>query len=625
MLRNGIIEGENIQIIASDHKIFDNIILKGHWNSKDVLPEWFLGKNFKNAHQNFEVLKQFVEINASVFLNNILPIAVKHGEECFSGGRNIIIKGKDKKSSGLIFESKHSNLFFSYFRSVQGYNINLENMSLTTRDFIDGKLSDKSAEYFFSGTYYHSQLNPVAKPSLDSIRISNCMISGNISIAVYGAHSDNQTIQEFGSKNKISDLEVKNCHFDNANTPFVFSNMGYKNILIKNNVIKNFSETFLSISESGLNETYYEPLRKNKKTIEITNNIFENTRVVFTANDRALTPCVIKGGYGTLLFTGNTLKNLLPSNPYSDVYTLYYTCAHPGKCTFHNNTVTNVLGKGGSNNPASIIKDRGAQNLNMQENTFMVEKDALIKIGVIKSKNDDLSKIDGNTFLCTFMQIGNQTDFTKKMVFKNNTVRAPFINLSTEIYDIADLLFENNILEFEYFGPSGKNISVSRDGVFFLGRKRLDRIHGSAQGNFIMKGNRISIQKTRGNRFFYIQFPDGVQVGTLQNPDINYNYKNVIVQDNFYLNETQLGISLLDGENHQFDIQIDGQNNSIHVDDATGANHLRPNAKSYQSSVRFKKYKNSEGAPFVLIPGSTQKIIIEKRTAKKFLYFHIII
>ncbi|MBK8547502.1 MAG: hypothetical protein IPL63_08980 [Saprospiraceae bacterium] len=78
--------------------------------------------------------------------------------------------------------------------------------------------------------------------------------------------------------------------------------MGYDSIIIKNNSIINFSESFISVPESGINESYYETLRKNKKYVEISNNLFENKRVVITGDDRALSPCVIKGGYGSMFF-----------------------------------------------------------------------------------------------------------------------------------------------------------------------------------------------------------------------------------------------------------------------------------------------------------------------------------
>jgi hypothetical protein len=612
LIKNGTIEGENIEILAPDIKIFEKVKIAGKWNTKNAKLEWFLGNQFRNASNNFEVIKKYVNVNASIYLNALIPVAMSRPSDFCSKGRNVVIKGNDKKKSGLILESKQSNLLFGYFSSSEGYNLSLRNLSLVSKDYLDGKISESSAEYLLTGSYYQGQLNPAAKPSLDSIILDNCLVLGNISVAMYGAHSANQTLTEFGTRNKVSKLIVKKSTFDNSNTAFGFSNMGYDSILIKNNVVKNFSESFVSVPESGLDEKYYEPLRKIKKYVEFSDNQFENSKVVATADDRTLTPCVIKGGYGTMVFTRNQLKNLLSSNPRSDVNTMYYTCSFPGKCVFSYNTVYNVLGRGGTTNPACVLKDRGASHFVVENNKITIDKEALVKTGVLKNKNEDISKLDGNRFLCTFIQIGNQTDFTKKLVLKGNTFRVPFINMSTEIYDISDLLIENNQIEIDYFGPSGAQISTSRDGAFFLGRQRLDLLPQHTPGQFILNKNKIKINKTGGSTFNYVCFPDGVQAGSIDKPDKNFNYKNVAVKDTIEVNETLVGLSLPDGENHLYEMFLSGNNNAVLMDDATGANHLRPNAKSLQSTITIQKYKSQNNSSlFVLIPGSKQKINIQ--------------
>lgn len=620
LITNGKIIGENISISAPDIKIFENLTLEGEWKIQNAKLEWFLGNDFKNPVKNFSVLNQFVKIKSSVLLNKMVPIGLSDGEDYSSEGRDIIINGVNKENTGLILTTKNTNQFFSYFRAPSGHNVSLKNLTLTSKDYKDGLTSDNISEYFFSGTYYQNQFNPQAKPSVDSIIIKNCNILGNIAISFNGAHSDNQTINEFGTRNKISKFYVQNCLFENANTPFVFSNMGYDSIIIKNNSITNFSESFISVPESGIDESYYEMLRKNKKYVEISNNLFENKRVVKTGDDRALSPCVIKGGYGSMFFSGNKLKNLLSSNPRADVNTMYYTCASPGKCTFSNNTVLNVLGRGGVTNPACIIKDRGAKDITMENNKVTVEKEALVKIGVLKNKNDNLSKIDGNTFLCTFIQIGNQTDFSKKMIFRNNTIKAPFINMSTEIYDIADFIFENNTIEVDYFGKSGYNISVSKDEVFFLGRQRLEKLPENSTGNFILTGNKVMVHNCGGKVFHYVHFPDGVQCGTYSKKDTYYNYDKVVLKDVLHVNNVNVGFTLPEGKSQFLSPSVFGENNSFFVQDYSSGNNSKPNAELLNSETKISSYKFSiDSAPFVLIPGSNQKLTIEKQNSDSLL------
>ncbi len=611
-LTNGHIVGHNIQIIASPDKIFQNISISGDWATKNARIEWFAGENLDDPYQNYLALTNWVLVNGEVFINKMIPMATSSNRDFFNGGKNIVISGAQKESSGLILMTQHENQFYSYFRSDHGYNLDLKNITIATDDYNKGVISSNNPEYFFAGCYYQKQLNPRAKPSIQKIKIDNCIFKGNMAISIYGAHSDNQSIQEFYKNSKIEKIKITNSEFHNVNAPLGFVNMGYDSIIIQKNKVYDFAGAFITVAESGMEASYYKSNRQNKKYVEITNNLFENFRVFSTPKERMLTPCVIKGGYGTMNFENNTLKNLISNNPDSDVFTMYYTCSSPGKCTFANNNILNVIGRGSQSHPACILKDRGASNLLIENNQITLEKEALVKNGVLKNINEPLTNLDGSRFLCALIQIGNQSDFSKHLIIKNNNISIPYLNMATEIYDVSAFTFHKNRITIEAFCPSNTPMSVSKDDVFFLGRQRLDRLNDTKPNDFECRDNQINISNIPNKKFQYIYFPDGVQVGTIDHPDKNPNFKHVIIQDGFTIQNTSLGLTMLDGEFHQYDLTINGKNNNFIVYDHNGANHLRPNAKSFKEKIRIADYSGSDsGSPFALIADSYQQLIVD--------------
>ena len=624
---NGNIHCYDCTIESGRAKIIDNVVFSGDWSSNEANPEWYAGSDFSDPQKNFSVLVQLLKAGFKIELDQMMAIASDSEVSCENSVRNIFISGNNKENCGLILVTKHKNQFYSYFRSETGNNLILKNITLVTDDYLNKIYTEKEADYFFTGSYYQEQFYPEARPNLDSVIVQNCIVKGNISIAGYGSHSDNQSLQLFSEGNSIKKVIIKNNLFDQVNNPFTFSNMGYGEISMEGNTIKNFTSAFISVPESGLASSYYEIVRKKKGKVFITGNIFRNDKVVFVPDDRTLAPCVIKGGYGSLDFHDNILENLLSSNPNADVNTFYFTSASPGYVRMKNNTIKNVIGKGSAVHPACLVKQRWADRFYMNNNTVTLDKESLYKIGVIVSPRDDFSAADGRTFFMDFFQIGGQTNFKKVFHVVNNTFSMPYLNKSTEIYDIADLRFEKNKITIGYFGPSKINSTVSEDQTLFLGRLRLDRQDTVPAGNFIFSGNSFRIDRTEAGLLRFLNFPDGVQVNQKNLADKNYNYKEVVINDTFYLQETTLKLTIPDGENQQYTLHIHGKNNRFSLHDYANANHLRPNAKSLYSDIHIDDVSRADdAAPFVLTPDSRQVIHVANHNGNrinvlKYIYF----
>lgn len=614
-LINGTLKCNNCTVTAPPEQIFDRITLTGDWTGNRGNLEWWLGSNFSNAMRNLDVLNALIQAGFRVELRQMIPIQAKDDKSVLDPHRLIDIVGVNREKSGLILMTKHYKGLYGYFQSDRGFNLRLENLSLISDDFNRGITTDNQRDYSFAKCAYQSTYQPQAKPSIDSIIVKNCIVKGAISIVNYAAHSNNQSIQEFSKDNLVREMEVSGCYFDNCNSPFRFSNMGYGDILIDNNKMYNFSHTLLFIPESGLNDSYYEGVRRNKKHITISNNHFKNDKVVQVAKDNGLSPCIVKGGYSTMIFSNNKIENLLSNSKEAFAYSFYFTTND--KMKVKNNTFKNVLGWGTNEHFGYLIKQKGVDHFIMENNTMIVEKEALVKIGVLKNVNEDLSKLDGNRFNYQFMFVGGNEGLFKRFIIRNNTFSVPFINRSSDIFLLSELVFENNIVNIDYFGPSKVDNVFSSENVFFYGRKIRDRLPNQPQRDFILRGNKIKINKTGDGVFNYVYFPSGQQEKVEDQPDKNINYKNVILEDVFEVNNTAVGMMLPDGENHVYNPTIKGSSNSFFLNDVANAFTLRPNAKTLNSNIKIESASwNYDRSPFVVIPDSRQVVEVKKHNGK---------
>jgi len=627
-LSNGTIICDGCTIEAGAQLIFNNVSLSGDWSKNYGYLEWFQGSHFEDAQKNFKTLNALLEVGFKIYLTTMVPLETVRNTAVSHPSRNVHIKGNHRVKSGLTLVTKHKNQFYNYFQSDKGCNLYLENLTLQSEDFSKGVFSEKTPEYFFTGSYYQSQFNPGAQPDIDSIIVKNCTIKGNITLANYGSHSSNQSKQDFWSHNKIKKMSVSGSDFFNSNGTFSFANMAYGDILIENNHVYDFTGPLLSIPESGLDESYYEGLRKNKGKIIIQNNTFKNSKPVHVPSGRALTPCVVKGGQGIMEFNNNVLEDLLGLNGDGDVNTFYYTSSKPGYFSAKNNIIKNVVGRGSGEYPASLVKHRWSTVFYLEDNRITIDKEALVRIGVLKNINEPLSKIDGHNFNLTFMQIGGQTDFTKEMTIRNNYFSVPYVNRSTEIFDAARFIFENNTLNIDYFGPAKVASTVSEDHTFFLGRQRLDLPEGQKADKFSSVNNTITIGQTGEGLFRYVHFPQGVQVGNPQMPDVKFNYETVVFNDVFNVNQTHVQMDILDTKTQSVTSWVHGRGNSFSLFDMANVNHTRSSAGKLMTSIVIDDadWKDDDHSPFVFIPGSDQKVRVKNHKGKtinllNYIYF----
>ena len=616
LLANGTLIGNGSTHQSIKKQCYQNVRLKGKWTNDEGYLEWFVGTDRTNSFANFQAICSIIEMGAIVKLEHIYPIATRTAKSYYATSKPIRIEGKNTREAGLILETKHVNVFYSYFKHDKGNSLSLKNLSLKTRDFINGIYSNKESDYLFSSSYYRKEYNPEARPQIEYIKIEGCHIEGAIAIAAYGTHSDNQSLQSFGKENKVDLVSIKNNVFNYCNAPLAFANMGFREVLIQKNEVKNISSAFINFSASGIPDEYKMAVFANRGLVKMTDNFFHNDHPIQVPTDRAMTTMVIKGGDGELFFQNNRLENMTSTSKDADAHYLYYTCTPKGKAVIVENVIKNVVGRGSINYPATLVKQRAAYNLVIKNNHFEITKEALVDIGVLTSVNDKISDLSGNDFYIDFMQIGTSQGLGRKYEITNNTFITPLINKSSLIHDVGNFRFEDNTLRIEHFGRSNIESTVSKDGVLFYGRYRVDRQKDAAPGNFISRNNTITIGSSDFSSLYYTYYPEGVQNGSLNNTDNQFNYKEVIFRDKVFSNNTNLVFSLLDGETQVIETIIKGKNSSISVFDMANVNHQRPNNKQLKVNSTFESFRDYADAPlFTVAPNSTQQIKVEKNNS----------
>ena len=622
LLKNGTLAGKNATFSAPPIKCLENVKLTGSWENEKSYLEWFIGNDSNNDRENFAALCTLIDAGMSVDLLKIYPISLTSPLSFFSTDKDIIIRGKNRNESGLILLTKPANSYHSYFRSPQGNNIRLSNLTLKTLDYVNGIYDNLFPQYQLTGGYYSPALNPESKPNLDFAEIENCNVFGNIALAAYNSSAQNQSLSDFKNGNKVKSVKIKNCRTEYCNSLLSFGNITFSELLIENNTVNNFSSAFVSFSSSGLPAEYSEVVIQHTGKVICRNNVFENTRLLDMRKGGSMTPLTVKGGKGTLLFEKNKVLNLMSAGENGQSYPFYYTCIAPGKAEVYENTFKNVVCRGAPQQPACLVKQRGANNLILKNNTFEIEKSALVKIGVIDSEKQSLVHGNLNGFLIDFMQVGTASKLTRSYEITDNVFKTPLVNLSTQVMDVADFNFSNNKIEIEHFGVTKKKISVSRDGVFFLSRQRLDRSADSPPQSFVSLNNDITINSCEPKQLYYYYAANGVQNGIGSDTDKNYNYKNVRFSDKIRIDDTAVGFALLDAENETVTTALQGNKNSFLLQDFANVNHQRQNVKSLDTELHLTDYHNEKNSfPFALSAGSTQILSAENNKGNEINLF----
>lgn len=444
---NGTVQGKNASIEAGRFTCFENVKLTGTWQNKEFNLRW-LTRGIDPV-VNYICLTNIISINKIVLLDSLYEITSGADRSTYSGNEDIIIIGSDRESSGLVLSGRHANSY-AFFRSPDGNNIHLEDLTLTTADEQEG-MNPSAPEYRFVNCS-RSSIFTEAKPNIEFFKLNRCNIFGNIRFS-YGATPINAIEQgyfELGMKR----IEVEGCLFKNVETVLVINNIVYDSVIISGNTISNIYGPVFFFPISGLPEGF--PVDRNyslRKYMLISDNEIKNNKPLYGLHSTYMSIVVAKGNRFEVL--NNTFENVLNLRPGTGTYPFY--CSASDYLLVKGNTIKNcgTLADGKSGR-SSHCKLKGADNCDIVDNSFIFDRQGLVDLGLLSSVHDDPATIDSSRFqFSIFDGWSPGLDSVSVMRVERNIFKAAVLSDVSHIFN-AQFYLKDNTFEIGHVRTTDK-------------------------------------------------------------------------------------------------------------------------------------------------------------------------
>lgn len=586
---NGTLIGDKSRIDCPNLQCFDNVEIQGTWTNKESHISWFT--NGKDAYTNFLALTYAATLSDIIYVDKLYTIASLNSIS-FDTPNGLIIKGKTPETSGFILETKHQN-GNAYFRSEKGNNIDFENISITTKDYQEGKLPHGN-DYIFASSVY-SPLYPKAQPDMSFFRLENCWLKGAVHFE-YNISPENTDLKTFKSIG-ISEIRIKNSRIDGAVTTLRLSNVPYKTASIENNTITNLHGATFFFPIGGINENYADLLMAELRPLMILkNNKIRNDKPMASIGDGYLSFVVAKGRDFEVI--DNTIENVL--NTKNGIETIPFYCSASNHLLVKGNKVINVGSKGlgigfGSN---CLLKFKGALKCDVENNEFRFNRKGLLDLGLISSETVDLNTIPPEQFRFSIWgaDLLNRNDQSGYYNIQNNIFEAAIISdysfaSRTDMTLIENEFLINHILTSD---PNSWNGNLQNiDHTLFYMREPI------VNGHMLIERNLIRIQSMGGKTFYFTN-------------DINdnKNYQEVIYKDNVF--EVNGTVSLA----YPRSVKLISKNELIGKGSITynGASTSKKNRviELMESEQLVKEYYSTTAGPYHLKNFGLSKIVAKK-------------
>jgi hypothetical protein len=379
---NGVVRGRLGEIEAGNRTCFENIVIAGDWTNEEINLKWLTENN--NALNNFLAMTNIIGLGKRVLLTELFEIATQGTKSYYSSSDDIIIRGSNRDSCGLIMITKHAKQH-SYFRVGQGININLENITITTIDEIENR--SPIHEYRFAICWLG-----IISPDLVEFKMESCTVSGNVQF-LYGGSPNNVHGDDY-FKVGLQNVLVERCKFVNVVQVLTISNIIYDSIRILDNALSNIYGPVFFLPISGLPEGFdSERVYHDRKYMLIRGNSVVNENPVYGVH-YYMSLVVAKGNYFEV--TNNTIENILNLRA-SETYSFY--CSASNYLLVRDNKILNCgtinSGKGGR---SSLCKLKGSENADILDNEFIFDHQGLVDLGLLSSVHDDPATIDSSKF-----------------------------------------------------------------------------------------------------------------------------------------------------------------------------------------------------------------------------------
>jgi hypothetical protein len=582
---NGTLIGDQALIESPNKGCFEKIVIKGSWNNRTGYMKWFT--DGKDSRVNYLALTNLVTMGVAIQLDDIYSLTVT-ANNSFDSNNDLVIIGKDSKTCGFILETKHRR-GHAYFRSAKGNNIHLENISIYTRDYLNGELP-KGRDYFFADCTY-STLFPDARPDMSYFKILNCELKGAIYFH-YKANTENCNLEEFANLG-IDDIQIKDCLIEHPVSLLSLTNAPYKKVEISNNVINDIYGPVFFFPISGVKPSYYQLLTSSGRPyMKIERNRVENAQAHQGRSKGYMALVVAKGNDFDVI--NNTFRNIL--NTKDGIETVPFYCSATNHLIVKGNKVLNCgskgLGIGGGAN--CLLKLKRALNCDITDNEFRFDKTALVALGLIGSSKKALSSVKPAQF--RFSLIGTDKrglDSTHYYRIENNIFEAAIISDYSWISRANFTLKGNQIII---------NHMLTSDPDRWGGN--LDRLDHTllnfstpiTNGNIVIEKNEIWINGMDSNMFYFTR-----------NRNDNKQYVKVLYQNNIFNIDGIVSLFYPRSDFLNCENELKGKGSFVYNEAFT----LKKNRtiKRLQSTQKVDKYLASSSSAFQLKNYGSSKII----------------
>lgn len=464
-IKNGTLIGNNSRIISNTtNKIFSEVNLTGKWNIDKGKIYWF--SDGRDPKLNFRTLCILINIDAPVYLDRFYDIEAESISSSYATLKDIKIVGTSSNQAGLCLLTKHS-IGEAYFKNRTGNNISLKNISIRTKDY-KNNIKPTGYDYHFARCDY-SSLNKDAIPNLKYFIIDSCLISGAISFK-YAISSNNTTPTQMLDSG-IEDIQIKNSTIEESVTLLELSNGKYESLIIDNNRINNIYGCTFFFPLGGMSKEFSsEKLYMARERCQFKNNVIKNNLPVTSLAYGYMSLLAAKGN--NFEVENNIIEDII--NLRDGIETVPFYCSASGLLEINNNKIKNCLGRGiklpgGSAN--CLLKLKGARNVIANDNQFILEKDALRRLGIITIVNGkDVFDVKNFRF-CFIGSELNKNDFYSSYKFQNNLFSTELLtdlsHLSRSNIDFySNTFLVNNLVKSDNtnWGDGG----IDHSGTFFI-------------------------------------------------------------------------------------------------------------------------------------------------------------
>jgi hypothetical protein len=419
------------------------------------LIEWYTGENaITDGIGNYNAVCKIAKAGLPVKLKaKAYPLAAATNISVNTDTEPLIIYGEGEKQTKIILQTKHSvadgRWKYGYFTGSR--DIRLNNLTLTTQNYEAGNRTEINAEYRLCAMY---------KPNKTVIELNSTTVNGALSfVFLHNQYGSTSTTAE-QLEQYVKHIKCNNCTFNYVNKVFYFTGTFCRDIFFTNgavyellgNIVQAATPSGFASVDAGANK------------LVVWDNMHVKNTIIPTATDWYHTPLVVE--CDTVDYKNSSVTGLINKDKTvrvhgegnilgAETYALYASC---NNLRFNNNTIKNVLGQKEDFNDNCVFKIKGSVNVQAKNNSFVLEKQALVDAGVISSIASAYSTIDKNKFLYCFFGMG-RTNITQQgeFIFRNNIVRIPYLNKECYV-PVGRVDISNNKIEVDY-------VAISRGGT----------------------------------------------------------------------------------------------------------------------------------------------------------------